>query len=58
MPVSGVGIVIRLFMRDLSYGADTPDSVRYLVADVMWARGNRTEMMVDNLVLIDDLLDT
>ena len=58
MPVSGVGIVIRLFMRDLSYGADIPDSVRYLVADVMWARGNRTEMMVDNLVLIDEVLDT
>jgi len=40
-------------MRDLSYGAGGVDAIRYLVADVMWARGDRTEMMVDNLALME-----
>jgi hypothetical protein len=56
LPRSGVGIVIRLFVRDLSYGAGGAGAIRYLVADVMWARGDRTEMMVDNLALVDDVL--
>ena len=59
LPASGVGIVIRLFVRDLSYGVSETGIIRYLVADVMWSNGNRTEMMVDNLCLIDDeVLDT
>lgn len=53
LPRSGVGIVIRLFVRDLSYGAGGVDAIRYLVADVMWASGDRTEMMVDNLTLME-----
>jgi len=53
LPRSGVGIVIRLFVRDLSYGAGGAGAIRYLVADVMWARGDRTEMMVDNLALME-----
>jgi hypothetical protein len=57
--MSGVGIVIRLFVRDLSYGTAGTGAIRYLVADVMWSSGSRTEMMVDSLILIDDeVLDT
>lgn len=40
-------------MRDLSYGAGGVDAIRYLVADIVWSNGSRTEMMVDNLALMD-----